>query len=296
MIFQAMTPLAIVDLVLVCLFLRNVGDPHQIGLDLPSVVLSTLGFGSLLYGFSAAGSLGWGNPLVILPIILGTIIIALFARRQLKLDEPLLELRVFLSPVFSWAVLLSVICNLSLIASSVIFPIFVQNGLGYNALMTGLLAMPGAILMGIVSPFVGLFFDRFGPRKLVLTGFACSTVAYSMLALSSANSSFLFLSFSFVIKYFGLALVNMPLLSWGVNALESRYLAHGTAVNNTARQVAAAIFTALIITIMSLIMTAHSGDGTVQATIIGSKVAFGIAGALNVVALIIAFLKVRTLG
>lgn len=293
MIFAVIVPLAIADIIFAFLFLKNIGVTHNPKLDWASVFLSTLAFGSLLYGFSAASSYGWISPFTIIPLIVGGLAMIFYVQRQLTLEQPLLELRVLKTPVFAYSTLLTMIINAALLVGAILMPIYLQDILGYSATASGLLMMPGAIIMGIMSPISGTLFDRFGPRMLAIVGLLLLTISSGIFAIVDENSTYAFIMFIFTLRNLGMAMVNMPINTWGLNSLENRFIAHGNAVNNTARQLGGSIGTALLITIMTMVMVATSETGVTHSTLRGINAAFGASALLAGIALILAILKVR---
>src|SRR5690606_31077946 len=113
---------------------------------------------------------------VLISLIIGAISLAWFILRQLKLEQPILEFRVFKYGVFTLATSLGMIVFASMIASTVILPLFMQTMLGFNALHSGLMLLPGAIVMGIMNPVTGTIFDKYGAKWLLLSGFTILTV------------------------------------------------------------------------------------------------------------------------
>lgn len=292
-VFLIIAPLAAIDVILGFFMLRNVGETGKPELDCLSIVFSTLGFGGLLYGFSAAGNYGWSSILTLAPLVVGVVFFIIFVRRQLKLKTPLLELRVLETKVFSYATIISMIVNAALIAGTIITPIYLQNILHFTAMQSGLVMLPGAILMGIMSPITGNLFDRFGPRIIAITGLTIMTGFTLFFVFMDETWTFGFLCMIYTARMFGLSLVNMPITTWGLNALDNRMIAHGSAINNTARQVAGSIGTAILITIMAMVTAFNHSAGSVQATLSGMHAAFFVAFGLSAAALIMAILFVK---
>lgn len=292
-VFLLIAPLAFIIIILSFFLLKNVGETERTRLDVLSVVLSTFSFGGLLYGFSVAGTLGWVHPVTIAAIVLGAIFLYLFVRRQNRLEEPLLELKVLKTKIFSYSTIISMIVNAALIAGGIITPIYLQNVLGFTAMQSGLLMLPGALLMGVMSPITGRLFDRFGPRFISILGLSILTIFTGAYILMDETWTFIPLCLVYTARMFGLSLVNMPINTWGLNALENRMIAHGSAINNTARQVAGSIGTAVLITIMSIVSVMNQDKGEIGATLSGMHGAFTAALLLSAAALIMAVLFVK---
>ena len=96
-------------------------------IDLFSAILSTLGFGTLLYGFSSVGDKGWGSMEVIGFLAAGVFFIAFFAWRQLHIEHPFLELRVFKSTTFTLASILSGVTNMAMIGAEMVLPLYIKT-------------------------------------------------------------------------------------------------------------------------------------------------------------------------
>lgn len=274
-VFYVVLPIAVIIIIAAFFLLKNVAELTNPKMDALSIVLSTLGFGGLLYGFSIAGNTGWFHLHVGISLVVGAIALVLFIQRQLKLDEPILEFRVFQYRVFTLATGLGMIVFASMIAATVILPIFMQNLLGFNAFYSGLMLLPGAVVMGIMNPVGGALFDKYGAKWLLRTGFIILTVTTFMFANLSEDTSFTYLAVMNAIRVLGIALVMMPSTTLGLNQLPTHLIAHGTAMNNTFRQIAGAIGTAVLITIT---VTAAIDDGSVAGAIRGVNVAFHVAG------------------
>src|SRR5699024_9761721 len=102
-----------------------------------SIILSTLGFGGLLYGFSTAGDSGWSSAQVIVSMIIGAIALVTFILRQLRLEQPILEFRVFKNPTFTLTTVLGMVTFLAMIGAAVVLPLLMQNMLDFTALESG---------------------------------------------------------------------------------------------------------------------------------------------------------------
>ncbi|WP_010530196.1 MDR family MFS transporter [Lentibacillus jeotgali] len=285
-VFYVILPIAVLDIIAAYFLLRNVTEQKNPSLDILSVILSTIGFGGLLYGFSTAGNAGWLSLQVILSIVIGIVSLYLFITRQLKLKEPLLEFRVFKHGTFTLATGLGMVVFAAMIGTNIILPLYMQNMIGFSALKSGLVLLPGAIIMGFSNPITGYLFDKFGGKWLARGGLlllALTTFAFTNL---SMDTSFTYLATMNGIRMISIAMVMMPMTTLALNQLPDQLIPHGTAMNNTFRQVAGSIGTAILVTIMS---TAAIPDETVSGLIHGVNVSFIAAGIAAILGFILSF-------
>lgn len=249
--------------IIISLFtLRKVLPTSKQPIDWWSVIISTVGFGSMLYGFSSVGDAGWGDPLVLVTLIVGIIFIGLFVHRQLHMAQPLLELRVFKIPAFTLSTILTALAYMAMMGVELILPMYIQTVLGRSAMDSGLILLPGAIMMGIMSPITGRIFDHIGARRLAMTGMLLLTLGTAFFLSISATTPILWIIVVYAIRMFGLTMVTMPVTTTGINALPFNLISHGTTANNTLRQVAASMGTAVLISVYSSVaklqMPSHS--------------------------------------
>ncbi|EZP76834.1 EmrB/QacA subfamily drug resistance transporter [Parageobacillus genomosp. 1] len=251
LLFYVVLPIAIVDIVLAFLWLKNTPKTGNPLLDWRGAVYSTIGFGGVLYGFSEAGSNGWGQMNVIVSIIIGVIFLILFTWRSLTVENPILNFRVFKYNVFTLSTIIGCVINMALFAAMVLLPVYLQNLRGFTPLDAGLLLLPGAIVMAIMSPISGWIFDRIGARMLAIVGLVITVVTtweFSKLTMDTPYSHILVL---YIFRMFGMSMLGMPIMTEGLNALPRHLYSHGTAMANTLRQVAASLGTAFLVTVMS---------------------------------------------
>lgn len=285
-VFYVVLPIAILNLIAAFFLLKNVTKQTNPKVDILSIILSTLGFGGLLYGFSIAGNTGWLSSHVALAMLVGCISLFLFIMRQLRLEEPILEFRVFKYKIFALATSLGMIVFASMIATQVILPLYMQTMLGFNAFHSGLMLLPGAIVMGLMNPVTGTLFDRYGAKWLLRFGFAIVTATTFMFTSLSEDTTFTFLAALNACRMLGISMVMMPSTTLGLNQLPNRLIPHGTAMNNTFRQISGSVGTAVLVTIM---VTSAIPNGTLGGEIHGVNVSFIVAGCISAVGLFLAF-------
>lgn len=265
MLFHIVTPIAALIFILAIFLLKDHKEKVNIRLDLLSLVLSTIGFGGLLYGFSSAGNKGWDNPIVYGTIIVGAVSLILFIWRQLVLDQPMLEFRIYKYPMFALSSVIMIVIMVGMFAGMLLLPIYLQNIRGITPLHSGLLMLPGAILMGIMSPITGILFDKIGAKILAIIGLAITIVTSYFFSQLSLTTTYTELIILYTLRMFGMSMIMMPVMTNGLNQLPGKLNAHGTAMNNTLQQVSGAIGSAFLVSIMSNRTETHAKDLTEKA-------------------------------
>ncbi|SDN51485.1 drug resistance transporter, EmrB/QacA subfamily [Fictibacillus solisalsi] len=249
--FYGMIPFAVLVIVLGFVFLKNVSERIFSKVDMTSVILSTIGFGALLYSFSRAGSAGWSNTEVLVTLIGGIIALVLFTWRQLVLKDPLLDLGAFKYNMFSLTTIINIAITMIMYADMMLLPLYLQNARGFTALESGLLLLPGALVMGFLMPVTGKLFDRFGAKWLSVIGMVITIITTIGFIDLTDSTSYTYLVLMSTGRRIGMALLLMPIQTAGLNQLPAKLHAHGTAISNTIKQVAGAIGTSLLVTVMT---------------------------------------------
>lgn len=257
-LFIGIIPFVVIVIFMAMKYLINVSETANMKLDIMSVILSTIGFGLILYGFSNAGSHGWDDKVVISTILVGIMTTAIFCLRQMKSSDPLLNLSVFNNKLFTLTSIINIIITMMMYADMILLPIYLQNGRGFTALDAGLLLLPGALVNAFMSPVTGKMYDRFGAKPLFITGLIFVIPSMWVVTDLTETTAFSFLMIRTVFLRIGLSFITMPLNTAGLNALPKTLVTHGTAVNNTLRQIAGAIGSAVVITIFTAQTTNHA--------------------------------------
>ncbi|QDX04091.1 DHA2 family efflux MFS transporter permease subunit [Staphylococcus aureus] len=225
--------------------------------DIPGIIFSTMGFGALLYGFSEAGNKGWGSVEIETMFAIGIIFIILFVIRELRMKAPMLNLEVLKFPTFTLTTIINMVVMLSLYGGMILLPIYLQNLRGFSALDSGLLLLPGSLIMGLLGPFAGKLLDTIGLKPLAIFGIAVMTYATWELTKLNMDTPYMTIMGIYVLRSFGMAFIMMPMVTAAINALPGRLASHGNAFLNTMRQLAGSIGTAILVTVMTTQTTQH---------------------------------------
>ncbi|PGY07611.1 MDR family MFS transporter [Bacillus sp. AFS031507] len=278
-IFWLSLPFLVIGLLVGLKYLENVTEVTKPRIDLLSVVLSTIGFGGVVFGFSKAGegTEGWTSPVVVTSIIIGLVALVLFTRRQTVMREPMMDLRVFKYPMYNVGLLLVLSSMMIILSSMIILPMFLQNGMSLSPFTAGLMLLPGSALNGILSPRMGSLFDKYGPKWLVIPGLIVVAISIWFLSDISSASSIAFIVSLHIGLMVGISMVWMPAQTNGLNELPPELYPHGTAVMNTLQQVAGAIGTAIAIIILTSGMDKylHNSPTPTKQTEMANAMTFG---------------------
>ena len=274
--------------------LERGGETNKdVTLDVLSVILSTIGFGGLLYGLSAIGSYGVTADSAT-GVVIGAVALVFFFRRQLRMEQPMLQVRVLANRKFLIATIIVMLVQGALLAGGILLPILLQSYMGFSATTSGLVLLPGAIIMGAMGPVAGRLFDKHGPRVLAVTGTGILALTTSAFIFMGPGTGLVTLTVIYTVRLFSLSLVNMPISTWGMNALPDKLVNHGTSVQNTFRQVAGSLGTAIIVSTSTAVQNAVAGstDAT-TAGVFGIHMAFVVATALCVIGFVLTVALVR---
>ena len=291
MLFIILTIASLVILIWAFISFSEINTPHKLSLDWLSFGESIIGFGLILFIFSEIGNTGRITLSQSIILLVGISILALFARRQLHLSEPLLNIRVFLNSQFNWTTTLSTLSNLAMVGIELVLPMYLQTTRHETALSTGLIMMPGAVVMGVFNPLSGYLFDKLGVRTISFIGFITLLIGTMPMAFFTANTSVELIAISYAVRMMGIALTMMTTFTAGINSLDAADTAYGNAVSSTIRQIGGSLGTAISMTIVSLgsFSALNKGQSTSAATTIGFHWAFYFMIGIAIIGILISF-------
>lgn len=297
-LFLVVLPVALAITAVSLRSLPDIGEPTAGRVDVVSVALAALGFGSLVYGLSGLGEGSGGSIRPEVPAALGVVVVALFVLRQLRLQrsgEPLLDLRVLRLRTYTVSITLMAVAFMAMLGAMILLPMYLQEVRGLSPLATGAAVAPGGILMGLLGPRVGKAFDRFGSRPLVVPGAIGLVVALGLLTLVGESTPVAFVIGAHVVLMISLALIFTPVFTVGLGALPAHLYSHGSSLLGTTQQVAGAIGTAASITVLSTrgAALADDGAGDAAALVGGLQWAFGLSAVLSVAVVVFAVMLPR---
>ena len=286
-LFAMIAVLAVIVAIIGAVLLKNYEGFPRTSFDLLSVVLSSLGMVYTLYGLSTISSV----ESIVLPVVLiicGVILLGIFVKRQLALDEPMLKVGILKSSRYRSAVIVVAVIQASFLGLQTIFPLYIQDVCGYSATMSGLALLPGSLGGAVAGMVAGMLFDRFGVRRVAIPAAFVVVLGGIGLALYQVDTTFAFITLVYFILSLGLQMVTAPLNTWGINSLDNSVVQHAQSLSNTLNQVAGSLGTAILVSCAAFGSSlSGAAPGSAQVLFDGYRVSFCVGTALFVLTFIL---------
>ncbi|WP_341321303.1 DHA2 family efflux MFS transporter permease subunit [Solibacillus sp. FSL H8-0523] len=252
-IFWIMVVVYILVLFLAFAKVDNVSNVTRPKIDVLSLISSTFGFGGVVFALATLAEESISEPIVYGPLAVGLVLLVIFGIRQTKMDEPMIDLTVFKSPMFSLGVALMVASMFMILSVAILVPMFLKTVLGFAALTAGLCMLPGNVLNIIMSPIVGVNFDKVGAKIFTRIGFTMILISMIVfLTTISATTATWIIIVNLCVFFVGVSMTIMPAQTNAMNSLAPQKFADGSAALNTLTQIAGASGTAIAITMFTI--------------------------------------------
>ncbi|WP_241520145.1 MDR family MFS transporter [Bifidobacterium catulorum] len=288
-IFYFFAVVAAVALLCTFAFMVNPYELTRPRIDAFSCLTSVVGFGGLVLGVSLVGEFGLSAAVVAI-LVVGAVAVALYGRRQLRMDVPVVNLRAFAIPQFTTGAVV-VMMNFGItLCAMYLMPQEIQDGMGIPAAMAGLVMLPGGVVNAVVSLLSGRLYDVIGPKILVRSGLVISVVGLALLMAAGTTSSVAYIIAAHVVLMIGVPLTMSPAQSTALAALPPQLSTDGSTILNTMQQVWGAIATAVATVLLGAGQSSavRAGAGHAQAFVTGSRFGFAFAVALAVIGFVAA--------
>lgn len=257
-IFIGGAALTIITLIMALLFAANITKGEKTQLDSISLFLSVIGSGGLTLALQNLLS-QHTKQLGLICLLISLVALVLFVFRQKKSEEPFLNLRTFQNSHFLMAVIGSVLLYAVMMAGSLILPIYLQTLRGLTSTDSGLITLPGSLVMIIFSPIAGKIYDRVGIRSILLVGSMVLFISCLGLSFVTYATPIWYIVTIYMFRMMAISLLMMPLVSWGLSGLEEKLTVHGSALISSLRTFAGAFS---MVGITSLMTSIGSGKVT----------------------------------
>ncbi|MDM9649265.1 DHA2 family efflux MFS transporter permease subunit [Rhizobium sp. S163] len=300
-LFVFILPIAVISLVIGTMMIRVPSTPRKTKVDGLSVVLSAIGFASLVYGLASFGEASGGHTVVSpwTALVVGIVVVALFALRQLSLqksDRALLDMRPFAVRSFAVPAVLAVFFMTAATGMMTLMPVILQASYGLTPLQTGLFMLPGGLTITVISVVVGRVYDRLGARPLMVTGAIFDGAGLWFLASLAPGTPVWLLLATYMFIIVGQAFLWTPTYAASLGALDKHLLPHGSAIMNTIQQLSGAAGIAIAFSVMTATSAAlvSGGEAVGPAMAKGAQHSHLVAFGMVVLGLVVALMMPKT--
>lgn len=252
----------------------NVLELQEIDFDVLSFVLSIFAFGGITLGIGNIGSFGITNLMSGLPLIIGIVGAVFFVFRQLKLEKAFLDIRILMKKEYALAVISSMLLYLVMMGGSVLMPLYVQSVLGYSAVTSALVTLPGSVATAVINPFAGRIYDRIGIKKLYVVGSICLLISNLGMYFVALSTPLIVSAIFNVVRNVSIGCLMMPLLTWGTSQVGKEKVADASSLLTSLRTVAGSIGSAVFVAIMSAVAISSKASYGAGASMHGVNIAF----------------------
>lgn len=253
---------------------ENVLELQDKKFDVISFVESILAFDGITLGIGNITTYGLISMEAGAPLVIGAVVCVFFVVRQCGLEKPFLDMRILANRDYAVSVISSMVLYLVMMGSSVLMPLFVQSVMGYSAVISGLVTLPGSLATTLVSPFAGRFYDKMGIKKIFVAGAAILLISNIGMVFLSLSTPLWVAAVLNVVRNVSIGSLMMPLLTWGTTKVEFKKVADASSLLASFRTIAGSIGSALFVGIMTLVSQSSAEAYGDRALIHGMNVAF----------------------
>lgn len=234
------------------IFMKNVIPLSEAELNVGYVLLSAIGFVSLLIGVSNMSS---GSVLKLMSgglMLIGVIFLFIFSRLQLTSKKPMLNLWVFKEPSFLIAVVISVCLYLISMGNGMILPIFTKSICGFSDSAYGYATLVGSILSVFATLYSGKVYDKMGIKPMFFAGVVLYAI-YSVMGICfSEGTGIVYIAVTFALQTVAMSMLNSPATTMALSKLSGNTRIDGSAVFNTIRQISSSLASTLAVLFYTL--------------------------------------------
>jgi EmrB/QacA subfamily drug resistance transporter len=245
-VFYVNLPVAAAGIALSYAFVPDIRTNRRQLLDLPGVLLGSIGLAVFLYGVIEGQRYSWGTAGfgVTIPEIIaaGLLILTAFWLWERRHAQPLVPATLFRSRTFTIVVALSLVTQFALQSTLLVNSINLQSVLGFTAVHAGLTGLPLTISLTAVAPFAGRLTDRFGGKYVLMAGLAVFALGVAgVVTLASARATSLTFAPALLVAGLGMGMIFAPLATMGMRAAPPDLAGAASGVLNTGRQLGATL-------------------------------------------------------
>lgn len=225
--------------------------------DFPGFLLLSTFLVSALLGLSKGNHEGWTSRYVLTCALVSAVAFTLFLAVESIVEERILELGLFKSGQFSVAMIVTAARSVALYGGTFLLPVFLQNQMGRSEVDTGLLLLPGALVIGAVMPLSARVAERLGPRLPTLVGLALTAWFMWMYRRIDVNTSTWAVLAPTLIRGVGLGLLVTPVMTAAMNAVPTQQAGMASSMLSLTQQVAGSLGIAVLASVLGRRTTFH---------------------------------------
>lgn len=266
-IFYVVLVIMALSFVLSLFVFENVLELQDKKFDILSFAESVVAFGGITLGVGNISSYGLFSIQAGVPLLVGMVVCGFFVLRQCRLEKPFLDVKILGNRNYAVSVLASMVLYLVMMGSSVLMPLYVQSVMGYSAVVSGLVTLPGSLATALVSPFAGKLYDKMGIKKIFIAGSIALVVSNIGMFFLTMDSPLWIATVLNVIRNISIGSLMMPLLTWGTSNVASKKVADASSLLTSFRTIAGSIGSALFVGIMTAVSDSSAaayGDGALM--------------------------------
>src|SRR6476620_2662919 len=266
-------------IVLIPLTLRRLDETYgpAAKLDLPGVALASVGLTGIVWGLVRGHGQGWTSPEIVISLVAGALVFALFVLWELRTAEPMLPMRFFQNRVFTLANVASLLMFFGMFGSIFLLSQFFQTVQGYSPFGSGLRILPWTIMPMFVAPIAGALSDRIGGARLMGVGLTLQAAGLgSIAALSTPSTPYWQLVLPFMVSGIGMAMFWAPVANVVLSAVRKEEEGQASGAQNAIRELGGVFGVAVLASVWSHYGSYASGtafvDGMTPALWVGATV------------------------
>ena len=269
MVFGISLGIALVAVILGYRWMRDVLETQRQSFDALSMIECSVGLTGVMIGLGNITSYPFFGLHVALPLVVGAVALVLFCRRQFAKEEPYLNLRLFQNREFACGIVGSMLLYAGMIGASALIPLYVQSVRGLSATVSGMVTMPGSLVMIFINPIAGKLYDKMGIRRLFVSGSAMMLLGCLGLSFLTEDTPLLLVVVLFVIRQIAIGAVMMPMATWAMSSMEKRATADETAILTALRTIAGSIGSAVFVSLSSSVAASTTQVQGINAAFMG---------------------------
>jgi EmrB/QacA subfamily drug resistance transporter len=261
-IFFINLPIAVVALFLAQRILPRDVPKHDERLDWLGLVLLSPSLAAIIYGLAESGSSGgFGEAKIIVPIVAGVLLLAIFIWHELRVSQPLIDLRLYANRIFTVSSITLALVVISVFGGMLLLPLYLQVVRGESAMDTGLLLAPQGFGAMVAMPIAGRLTDKTGVGRIVPVGLTIVALSFLALTQLAADTSYVWLSVVLFVMGLGMGATMMPTFSGAMQTLRQAAVARASTSLNITQQVGASIGTAVMSVLLANAIASRLGTG-----------------------------------